>query len=59
MVKHDIVYVLTSVIDGTVEMATTNDFEAWALYKDTKDIRISVFISGNQIATVEPTKTTM
>lgn len=59
MVKHDIVYVLISVINGKVEMATGNDSEAWAFYRDMRDIRIAVFISGNCIATVEPTKTSL
>lgn len=59
MVKHDIVYVLTNIVTGKVEMATGNDSEAWAFYRDMKNIRISVFISGNHIGSVEPTKTTM
>lgn len=57
MVKLDIVYVLTSTINGNVEMATGNDSEAWAFYRDMKDIRISVFISGNLIATADSKKT--
>lgn len=59
MIKQDIVYVMTSVINGKVEMATGNDSEAWAYYRDMRDIRISIFISGNRIAAVEPTKTSM
>lgn len=59
MVKLDIVYVMTNIVTGSVEMATGNDSEAWAFYRDLKDIRISVFISGNLIASVEPKRVTI
>ncbi|KJD43381.1 hypothetical protein [Paenibacillus terrae] len=59
MVKHDIAYVLVSVITGKVEMATGNDSEAWAFYRDMRDIRILVFVDGNQIASAEPLKTSI
>lgn len=52
MVKHDIVYVLTNEVNGEIKMATGNDSEAWAFYRDMKDIKISIFISGDLIASV-------
>lgn len=59
MVEHNIVYVLTNIVTGQVDMATRNDSEAWSYYRDMKDIRISVFISGNKIVSAEPTKTSI
>lgn len=55
MSKHDIVYVLTNTLNGKVEMATQNDSEAWAFYRDMKGIRIQVFMNMNLIASIEPT----
>ncbi|MGE7616101.1 hypothetical protein [Paenibacillus sp. FSL H7-0737] len=36
-------------------MATQNDSEAWAFYRDMKGIRIQVFMNMNLIASLEPT----
>lgn len=55
MDKHDIVYVLINTLHGKVEMATQNDSEAWAFYRDMKGIRIQVFMNMNLIASIEPT----
>lgn len=48
----DIVYVLTHETTGKVGMATTNDAEAWALYRDMKCHHISVFLNKNEVARV-------
>ena len=54
MVKLDICYVLTNAGTGSVEMATTNDSEAWAFYRDSRNIVIQVFINKNRVATIPP-----
>lgn len=54
MTKHDIVYVLINTLHGKVELATGNDSEAWAFYRDMKGIRLQVFMNLNLIANVEP-----
>ncbi|MEK4193260.1 hypothetical protein [Paenibacillus sp. FSL L8-0323] len=54
MSKHDTVYVLINTLHGKVEMATQNDSEAWAFYRDMKGIRIQVFMNMNLIASIEP-----
>lgn len=56
MSDKDVVYVVISTINGTVETATTDDFKAWALYRDMADLRIKVFISGELVSTIEPTR---
>lgn len=55
-VKHDIVYVLVNTLHGKVEMATTNDSEAWAFYRDLRGMRIQIFMNLNLVASVEPTR---
>ncbi|OMF70485.1 hypothetical protein BK142_23715 [Paenibacillus glucanolyticus] len=54
MIKHDIVYVLINTLHGKVEFATTNDSEAWAFYRDTRGMRLQIFMNLNLIASVEP-----
>jgi len=59
MVKLDLVYVLINIVTGKVEMATGNDSEAWAMYRDMKDMRISIFLDKNLVASVEPKRTSI
>lgn len=56
MDTKDITYVLINTIHDEVESATTNDFEAWKTYRDSKELRMQVFINGNLTATIEPAK---
>lgn len=59
MTKHDIVYVLINTLHGRVELATTNDSEAWAFYRDMKGMRIDVFMNLNRVTSVEPTRSAL
>lgn len=54
MDKNDIVYVLINTLQGKTEMATTNDYEAWTTYRDSKGFRIQIFIKGDLVASIEP-----
>ncbi|OME29366.1 hypothetical protein NSS98_25115 [Paenibacillus sp. FSL E2-0274] len=54
MNKPDIVYVLVNTLHGKVEMATSNDSEAWSFYRDMKGIRLQVFVNLNMVAYIEP-----
>ncbi|WP_372011421.1 hypothetical protein NBRC13296_12750 [Paenibacillus chitinolyticus] len=54
MVKVDLVYVLTNFQTGQIEMATGNDAEAWAFYRDMRDTKISIFLNKNLLSEVKP-----
>ncbi|MEC0248859.1 hypothetical protein P4H65_23995 [Paenibacillus chitinolyticus] len=54
MVKADLVYVLTNVESGRIEMATGDDAEAWAFFRDVRDIKISIFLNKNLVSEVKP-----
>lgn len=46
-----VVYVLTSAAIGNVEMATTNDSEAFCLFRDCPGIyNLHIYVGGNRVA---------
>ncbi|WP_017687947.1 hypothetical protein [Paenibacillus sp. PAMC 26794] len=53
-IKNDIVYVVRNESTGDIEMATTNDFEAWCYYRDVPTVSLSVFIKKNMISYSPP-----
>ncbi|MEK3787580.1 hypothetical protein [Paenibacillus sp. FSL K6-1230] len=48
-VKHDLVYVLINETTQEVEMATTNDSEAWAYYRDVHLVSMNIFLDMNRV----------
>lgn len=54
MPVNDIVYVVKNESTGDIEMATTNDFEAWCYYRDVPTVSLRVFIKKNMIAYMPP-----
>lgn len=54
MLKLDLVYVLIRVGTHTVEMATSNDQEAWAHYRDMPHMQMHIFLNKNRVAVVPP-----
>lgn len=53
MEKNKCVYVLIRDTVGNIEMATEDDFEAWAMYRDMKWLKMQVWISGNLVGSFE------
>lgn len=50
---NDIVYVLRNTETNEVAMSTTNDFDAWAMYRDFQKYELMVFINGNKVAAID------
>lgn len=54
--NNDIIYVLTNIFNGSIEMATTDDSEAWKFYRDRENVRIAIFAESKRVAGVEAPK---
>lgn len=48
-VKLDLVYVLVNETTQEIEMATTNDSEAWSYYRDVPLVTMNIFLNKNQV----------